>query len=887
MTSKGGSNVSCSWYTRCRKQAADVGIGKFQKTIVVIMTVLLLVYTCVHPVMAMDLTSETGNAEEEAVDEATPYYCGFAEEHVHNSGGENCYYNFTYTCGKIAHTHFYLCETPPQYCNKVAHEHGETCYDENGVQICTQEEHLHMLACWINPESAGESTDSEGNFAGESQFHSNHFFRYQSGSHTISSYETGVFLLIPDSEYTENWVPNTRQWFGSSAANYLVAYCCDDRTTSSKNGENYDTYTLDESRFTNDAQQRKVAAIIGHSYPFLTAEEMRVELATAYEQGLLLDSNGNLVDVSDSVEADWIAATQWALWNTTTTYAAHAPENVDIDDYGADRPAAFPGEAERVCINPLTNPGYTDVTVSRQKLDAIKNWLCSLEEHVALKVEHYEPELIENEDGTMDLKVTVFLNRAIDVSEHTEFQLKVGEHVTTLETLPVGESSFSMLLKDIKDETLTGARVYLNTKGKHMQAYFFDSQNYQDMIGGNWEHYEEDLSFDVGSVKIDISVHKAWQDGNPGNVASAIVQLYANGNVYGAPVELNAANGWTYVWQDLNQYDVFGTEIEYTIVETPIEGYYSHLTKLENGYEDTVTYTMWEAVETFEGDGEYIILSDYGALTASYFKERYYLNVSPVDVTVIEDSQSASVWKAVYDETSGGYTLENKQYSGQYINGPGNCISTASTPYYSADNRLYYTAYDGTKYYFRSFYSNGYQVYTKDAALGMSFKLYKRTNKTVPSKDINFLVTNVPITPEVEVQQLNVRKEWQGRNDNRYPSEAYVQLLQNGRPYGGIVTLNAENGWTYSWEELPKAVMIHGTNVEITYDIEEVAIADGYVPTITRSDDGFTFVIINELQNYTLPNTGGKGTSLYTFGGLGLIMASGYLVISKKNHIYI
>ena len=705
---------------------------------------------------------------------ALTYYCGFTEEHIHDSG-QSCYYNFTYKCGQIAHTHFYLCETPPEYCNIEAHAHGEDCSAESGALICGKEEHLHMLACWINPESAGENTDAQGKYSGESQFHSNYFFRYQSGSHTVSSYETGVFLLIPDSEYTENWVPNTRQWSGSSNANYLVAYCSDDRTTSSKKGEYYGAYTLDTSRFSNEEQRRKVAAIIGHSYPFLTAEEMRAELAQAYEQGLLVDSAGNLVDVSDSTEADWIAAAQWAIWNTTTTYAPHAPEDIDIDDYGDDRPAAFPDEAERVCINPLSDPGYTDLTTARQKLDAIKNWLCSLQEPIALDIEHYEPELIENADGTRDLQVTVYLNREVVVGENTQFQLTAGSQTTTLETLPVGECSFSMLLKNVRDENLSGARVQLSVDGKHMQAYFFDSQNYQDMIGGNWEYYAKDLSFDVGSVKIDVSVHKSWQDGNPRQIGAVSVQLYANGKAYGDAVQLNDANGWTYVWEGLNKCDASGADIQYTVVEAPVEGYYVKLHVVEGGYDDTLTYTLWEAVDTFDGDGEYIILSNYGALTASYFKDRYYMNVSPVDVSVVEESQTASVWKASYDEAGSGYLLESKLYPGQYINGPADCINSNATPFHFADKKLYYVTLGGTNYYFRSFYSNGYQVYTNDATKAMSFQLYKLTTKTIPAKEVNFLVTNIP-TKEAEYVLPNTG----GTGTDRYTAGGLLLIMTAG-----------------------------------------------------------------------------------------------------------
>jgi len=52
-----------------------------------------------------------------------------------------------------------------------------------------------------------------------------------------------------------------------------------------------------------------------------------------------------------------------------------------------------------------------------------------------------------------------------------------------------------------------------------------------------------------------VSVYKVWAGGNtrPG----VLVQLYRNGDVYGGCVELNAGNGWGYIWKDLSTKDAW------------------------------------------------------------------------------------------------------------------------------------------------------------------------------------------------------------------------------------------------------------------------------------------------------------------------------------------
>ena len=93
------------------------------------------------------------------------------------------------------------------------------------------------------------------------------------------------------------------------------------------------------------------------------------------------------------------------------------------------------------------------------------------------------------------------------------------------------------------------------------------------------------------------------------------------------------------------------------------------------------------------------------------------------------------------------------------------------------------------------------------------------------------------------------------------------------------VTLNADNHWTYTWEQLPKED--EGEN-PVTYTVEETPI-DGwearYVDENGAETTGIaegTIQIINTKQStFTLPETGGVGPTLVAIAGVPLIGAAG------------
>lgn len=107
---------------------------------------------------------------------------------------------------------------------------------------------------------------------------------------------------------------------------------------------------------------------------------------------------------------------------------------------------------------------------------------------------------------------------------------------------------------------------------------------------------------------------------------------------------------------------------------------------------------------------------------------------------------------------------------------------------------------------------------------------------------------------------------------------------------GDVVTLNAENSWSYTWsgDDL-KANVTDGE--DYYYTVEEVGVPSGYQVSYTNNDgikEGDITVTNKKLDNYDLPDTGGFGTFGYYAIGALFITATlfAYIANIKKKGAY-
>ena len=100
-----------------------------------------------------------------------------------------------------------------------------------------------------------------------------------------------------------------------------------------------------------------------------------------------------------------------------------------------------------------------------------------------------------------------------------------------------------------------------------------------------------------------------------------------------------------------------------------------------------------------------------------------------------------------------------------------------------------------------------------------------------------------------------VEKVWENDNINDRPANISVQLKKNGSNEGAAVTLNEANNWTKEWSDLPVySCDSSGKWTENQYSVDETAVPDGYVKTVSSSDitNGKKITITNTKSDETV-----------------------------------
>ena len=117
------------------------------------------------------------------------------------------------------------------------------------------------------------------------------------------------------------------------------------------------------------------------------------------------------------------------------------------------------------------------------------------------------------------------------------------------------------------------------------------------------------------------------------------------------------------------------------------------------------------------------------------------------------------------------------------------------------------------------------------------------------SKENTTIITN---THTPDTTERSVEKVWNDNNnqDGIRPEGIEVQLNVSGSKYeaegvANPVTLNAGNGWTYKWENLPKYK--DGTAIE--YTVVEISSVTGYTTSSSVEGTKTTITIKTQIKN--------------------------------------
>ena len=304
------------------------------------------------------------------------------------------------------------------------------------------------------------------------------------------------------------------------------------------------------------------------------------------------------------------------------------------------------------------------------------------------------------------------------------------------------------------------------------------------------------------SKKTSISVTKDWEDnGNQDGIRpdSVTVQLMAGTENYGNAVELNDNNQWSHTFTDLPKYKG-GEEVVYSVAEVNVpKGYTSTPAVDEKTGAITITNSHTPAVKDVTVKKEWKDNNNQDGLRTGKIKVQLTADGKTVEGKTAELSETNN-WTVTFDKLPVKANGEAIAYSAVEVNVP-----EGYTPTYSVDEK---------------------------------------------TGDITITNSHTPATTSV-----SVTKAWvDGDNeDGVRPDSVTVQLKANGEPEGDVVTLNANNQWTYTWKDL--AVKSAGKNIE--YTVEETNVPAGYEPEVTgTAKDGFT--ITNTIKQDTVTIEGTK-----------------------------
>ena len=372
-----------------------------------------------------------------------------------------------------------------------------------------------------------------------------------------------------------------------------------------------------------------------------------------------------------------------------------------------------------------------------------------------------------------------------------------------------------------------------------------------------------------------VSLTTEWNDSDNQDGSrpeKTTVQLTANGQLTGEPVELNADNNWTYEWKQLLAEDEEGTNIVYRVTADAPEDYTAKVTgSADDGFVVTYSHEIaktsvtasveWDDADDKDGirpksvsfqlkaDGENVgdaITVNAGSNWTKTWEDlpekkagkalTYTVEVSDIPteedqytVTTSGDAASGFVFKASHVSTSveipvsvtwddaenqDGARIEAVEAE-LYANGEatGNKVTLNAENNWTAKFASVDVKKDGTriKYEVKGTEADGYDVSVAGDILDE--KGLVLTYKHIPA-----------------VVNVSARVSWNDANnqDGIRPTDTLVQLYADGTALGDKAVIESNKEWTKTWSNLPK----YKAGKEIAYNVIAYAVS-GYTVKVT------------------------------------------------------
>ncbi|WDT65377.1 Cna B-type domain-containing protein [Companilactobacillus crustorum] len=390
---------------------------------------------------------------------------------------------------------------------------------------------------------------------------------------------------------------------------------------------------------------------------------------------------------------------------------------------------------------------------------------------------------------------------------------------------------------------------------------------------------------------------KVWADNDTvKNHPDVQVQLLANGVASGAPITLSDKTSWSHTWENLPESDDSGA-IKYSVKEIKVAGYTSAITYNDSQTQATITNTpttpagdktslnvqkIWNdnnnkdnlrpdkvVVHLFADNkdtGKSVTLTADNSWKGSFTD----LDKGPA-YTVNEDSVNNYSTKITKNSDT-DFTITNTHTPKTPVtpsddkthlninkvwadnNNKDNLRPDKVVVHLFADNKdtgksVILNANNKWRGSFTDLDKDKIYTISEDSVSNYSTNITKNS-------DTDFTITNTqtsksPVTPTNDKTSLHVTKIWNDNNneDNIRPNKVIVHLFKNGVAFGDAISLNSQNNWSYTWNNLDK---------NNNYTVQEDSVAGYTTSQITNSNN---IVITNIHTSKTPANPGNPSNS--------------------------
>ena len=711
----------------------------------------------------------------------------------------------------------------------------DTTVTEDGVKFDTG--HFSVYAV-MAVEDSGLKSEAVPTGAAGSYWHSTAYPIYQSSP---MRYRRGMYacwaetyILVSQDEYAgQTWTPDSIEWTAAGNHNYVVCYCADYNNAVRDGGGVSYIYKrlLSDAGFTVD-QQAALRRIITNAYPFITLDEMIQQMNAAGYTG---DFNATNV----------LFGTQNAIWSITDgkTVSLYDSKVADTDDV----------------LNPITSTSGVSESVANTVYDYLINAAVD-KDPGSLSVTNT---IWNSNDGSYS--VTITLNRALKEGESLEATLSNGETSVT-QTIEAGTKQFTMVWSAGLPETGNITLSLSGSRQKFNVYHYDDDGEYQNLISGEYDLVEMNYKEVLVRSTTNVTVVKNWVETDPSTRPSElIVYLTINGSHVVedgvSPIVLSESNNWTYTWTDLPTFKN-GTALNYSVDEVTPAGYSGKFVTETSDGDKTITITntqipvalqtsvsvskQWEdGNSTHSGqaiivhlyaDGVYtgkdLVMSDATNWFVTFDGLPYYREdgVTPIEYTIVEEKVEGYVpdygdTTPIPNETTWEQTTALEAGSVYRFVSNGVALSC------DANGNLTATS-DATedKYQWWSVAKSGSSWTLTNVATG---KMVGFSNKTYVSADSGVALTF---------------------SSNRLSYKS-----------GGILGIGATT-YYLSLSEGSAATTTSSSSAS-TFAV--------YKKTSIDKVPAYNITLTNRLApTYELPQTGGVGTEIFTFGGIATIAAA-------------